>query len=393
MKAQKGNLQLMKKINCSLILHMLLRNGSLSRAEIAQRSKLSATTVSTLVDELIQQNLIDEVGEKSSPGAGRKAIALEISRDKGYIIGISLGNNEFHSALLNFRNEIVYEFKSEVVRGKEAVLKFMVETINRLLESEIVKDPLQIKGIAISTPGVINDTGEIIFKSTLLRIDNLEIKRLLRREFDYPVIVVNDTKAAAYAEYFVGNVRSESLFFLSMDTGIGMALVIDGKVHSGYGGLAGEIGHMLIDPYGQRCEDCGQIGCIAMVLTEPAILEHAQLLAKQRKLERIPLTFDELLERYEEGEALAEETISRVNYLLVHALSVFINFISPELVVLHGWIRDSDKFVGQLKKGLAEFPFPLPFDENRVVTATFGDKNFIIGASTLMLHKVFEDYF
>lgn len=393
MKAQKGNLQLMKKINCSLILHMLLREGSLSRAEIAQKSKLSATTVSSLVDELIKQGLIDEVGEKSSPGAGRRAIALEISRDKGYIIGIALGNNYFHGALLNFRNEIVFEFTEPVVKGNSDVLAFMVTAINRLLESAMVKDPLQVKGIAISTPGVIDDQREVIVKSTFLRIDNLEIKRMLRREFEYPVIVVNDLKAAAYAEYFEGKIRTDNLLFLSIDSGIGMGLVIDGKVYSGYNGLAGEIGHMLIDPEGQRCEDCGQNGCIAMVLTEPAVLARAEALAILRNIDNVPQTFDELLRRYEAGEALAEEVVSKVCSLLVNTLSVFINFISPELIVLHGWMCHSEKFMNELKKGLASFPFPLPFEQNRVVPATFEERNFIIGASILMLHKVFEDYF
>ncbi|BBH23226.1 xylose repressor [Paenibacillus baekrokdamisoli] len=393
MVAQKGNLQLMKKINCSLILHMLLREGSLSRAEIAQKSKLSATTVSSLVDELIQQGLIDEVGEKSSPGAGRRAIALEISRDKGYIIGIALGNNYFRGALLNFRNEIVYEFTEPVVKGNAEVLEFMIASINRLLTSKIVKDPLQVKGIAISTPGVIDDQGEVIVKSTFLRIKDLEIKRMLRREFDYPVVVVNDLKAAAFAEYFVGNTRTDNLLFLSMDSGIGLGLVIDGKVYSGYKGLAGEIGHMLIDPDGQRCEECGQNGCIAMVLTEPAVLARSQEKARQNNSDNVPQTFDELLERYEAGEELGEEVISQVCVLLVNTLSVFINFLSPELIVLHGWMCHSNKFMNQLKKGLSSFPFPLPFEQNRVVPATFEERNFIIGASTLMLHKVFEDYF
>ncbi|KZE71730.1 hypothetical protein AV654_05865 [Paenibacillus elgii] len=392
MKVIKGNLQLMKKINCSLILNMLLREGSLSRAEITQRSKLSATTVSSLVDELIHQGLIVEVGEKSSPGAGRRGIALEVSRDKGYIISISLGNNRFSGALVNFRNEIVCEYTQQVCKGNDQVLHFLKSTVYHLLESGVVKDEQEVKGIAVATPGIIDENGETIVMSTLLKINNLEVKKMLRREFDYPVIVVNDVKAAAFAEYYSGKRRSDNLAFLSLDDGIGMGLIIDGKVYNGYKGVAGEIGHIFVEPEGQLC-NCGQIGCIETILTESAILLKAQNLACRQNAEKIPQSFDELLAMYDKGEALAEEVLERTCFLFVHTLlSVVISFISPEVVVLYGWINQSEKFMNALKTRLLQFPFAIPFDESRLVQATFGEKNFIIGASTIMLHKVFEDY-
>ncbi|GFZ82782.1 sugar kinase [Paenibacillus marchantiophytorum] len=364
----------------------------MSRAELAQRSKLSPTTVSSLVDELIQKGLIDEVGEKSSPGAGRRAIALEISRDKGYIISIMLGNNRFCGAIVNFRNEIVYEFTQEVCKGNDQVLHFIKEAVNRLLESKVVKDAQHVKGIAVSTPGIIDELGETIIKSTWLRISDLDVRKMLRREFDYPVLVVNDMKAAAFAEYYCGSKRSDNLVFLSLDAGIGMGLIIDGKVYNGYKGSAGEIGHIFVEPDGLLCE-CGQIGCIETILTETSILMKAQNVARKNNAERIPQSFDELLKMYEDGETFAEEVIDRTCFLFVHTLlSVVVGFISPEVVVLYGWMNRSEKFMKDLKKRLLQFPFPVPFDESRIFYATYGEKNFIIGASTMMLHKVFEDY-
>jgi N-acetylglucosamine repressor len=84
----KGNLQLMKEINTAMILNLLHREGRLTRAELKKITKLSATTVSALIEELIEQNYVKEVGEKYAEGAGRRAISLQINRDGGYVIGL-----------------------------------------------------------------------------------------------------------------------------------------------------------------------------------------------------------------------------------------------------------------------------------------------------------------
>lgn len=391
MKAVTGNLQLMKKINSALILNLIHREASLSRAEIAQKSNLSPTTVSALVDELIQQKLIDEVGEKSSPGAGRKAIALEISRDKGYVISIGLGNNHFNAALLNFQNEIVYEFQEPISKGNEQIYKYIKKSIEKLLKANVVKDPSHVRGIAISSPGIIDELGETIIKSTLLQINQLEIKKMLIQEFEYPIIVVNDVKAAAFSEYYCGVRKTDNLLFLSIDFGIGIGLIIDGKVYSGYKGASGEIGHIQIDPNGLLCQ-CGKIGCIETVLTEPYILLKAQKIAKENNIALVPQTFDELLEMYENGETWAEDVLERISFHIGQTLAVFISLLSPEILVLYGWMNRSEKFMGKLKLELSQFPFPIPFEENRILPASFGERNFLIGAATLMLHQIFRTY-
>ncbi|UKS25700.1 ROK family transcriptional regulator [Paenibacillus sp. HWE-109] len=391
MREVTGNLQLMKKINSSLILNLIHREASVSRAEISQKLKLSPTTVSALVDELIKQDLIDEIGEKTSQGAGRKAIALEISRDKGYIISIGLGNNHFNAALINFHNEIVFEYQEPVLKGNERILQFIKKAIDKLLGLSMIKDPAHIRGIAISSPGIIDEPGETIITSALLQINNLEIKKILDLDYNYPVIVVNDVKAAAFSEYYSGARNTDNLFFLSIDYGIGTGLIIDGKIYKGYKGASGEIGHIQIDPNGLLCQ-CGRVGCIETALTEPYILLRAQNAARKGDLTRVPETFDEFLKMYEKGEDWAVETMRGTCFLIVQTLAAFINFISPEVLVLSGWVTRSEKVMQQLKLDLSQFPFPIPFDESRVVQASYGERNFLIGGATLMLHELFSTY-
>jgi N-acetylglucosamine repressor len=390
-KEVTGNLKLMKQINSALILNLIHREARLSRAEIAQRLKLSPTTVSALVEELIQQRLIDEIGEKSSPGAGRRAIALEISRDKGYVISIGLGNNKFNAALLNFHNEIVLEYQQPIIKGNELIYKYIKDSVNKLLEGSMIKDPTILRGIAISSPGIIDEHGETIINSAFLQINNLEIRALLENDFKYPIIVINDVKAAAFSEYYSGARKVENLLFLSIDYGIGTGLIIDGKVYNGYKGASGEVGHIQIERNGLLCH-CGRVGCIETVLTEPYILIKAQNSARQVDGAIVPESFDQFLEMYEKGDAWAEKIMERIGFYTVQTLAGFINFISPELLVLYGWMNRSDKFMREIKRGLSEFPFPFPFDENRMVPAFFGERNFLIGAATLMLHRIFRTY-
>ncbi|GMX66761.1 ROK family transcriptional regulator [Paenibacillus elgii] len=392
MENRTGNLQLIKKINSSLILNLLHRERILSRAEIADRLKLSRATVSSLVEELISEGYIDEIGERSSAGAGRKAVALEISRDKGFVIAISLQNESLRCALFNFHNEIMFEFKQFVVYGNDEIYSFIKRAVDKILSLNIVKDGSLVKGIGIASPGIVDENDGVIVKSTLLKIHQLEIKKVLTQTYNLPVVIINDTKAAAFAEHYCGAAKGiENLLLFSVDEGIGAGLMINGEVYSGYKGAAGEIGHIQVDRNGLLCH-CGRKGCIETKLNKRYILINGQNMAKSEQGAKIPETFSDILRAYEQSETWAVKLMKETCLHLLQALAAAINFISPEVVILYGWFYESEKLMKELKNELAQFPFPLPFDLARLKSPSFGEQVYLKGAATIMNNQFFKVY-
>ncbi len=390
MENKTGNLQLIKKINSSLVLNLLHRERILSRAEIAERLKLSRATVSSLVEELIAEGYIDEIGERSSAGAGRKAVALEISRTKGFVIAISLHNESFRCALYNFHNEITFEFNQSVVYGNDEIYSFIKRVVDKVFG--LVKDGSLVKGIGIASPGIVDENDGIIVKSTLLKIHQLEIKKALTETYHLPVVIINDTKAAAFAEHYCGAAKGiDNLLLFSVDEGIGAGLMINGEVYSGYKGAAGEVGHIQVDRNGLLCH-CGGKGCIETKLNKRYILINGQNMAETEQGAKIPETFSDILRAYEQSETWAVNLMKETRLYLLQALAAAINFISPEAVILYGWFYESEKLMQELKNELARFPFPLPFDLARLKSPSFGEQVYLKGAATIMNNQFFKVY-
>lgn len=386
----KGNLQLMKEINTAMIMNLLHREGKITRAELTKLTKLSATTVSVLIEELIAKNFVEEVGEKITPGAGRRAISLQINKDGGYVIGISLGNKSLICAVMNLHGECVTEFKTNIAIGNDS----LAEKINSALKS--CMDQVEnlnvdlILGIGISTPGIIDEQEETVLYSSLLRLNNFNLRKQIAAFFpNIPIKIVNDSNAAAFAEHYFGAAKGKSsLVYLTINEGIGSGIIIGSEIHSGYKGGAGEIGHIPVDPDGEMCT-CGERGCVETVLTSPFVLGKCRKLAEEKGLPA-PETIEEVVARYEAGEAWLEPVFDQILNVVRLMLASTINFVSPEVVIVEGWLNKSDKLTGKLREGLERFPFPFRFAGDRLQPATFGEKGALYGSATLMLQKIFS---
>ena len=386
----KGNLQLMKEINTAMIMNLLHREGRMTRAELAKITKLSATTVSALIEELIGKNFVEEIGEKPSAGAGRKAITLQINKDGGYVIGISFGNRYLICAVLNLHGQLISECKTKIAFGNDSLAEQIHSALRECMaQAESVRSE-RIKGIGISTPGIIDEQEGTVLFSSLLRLTNFNLRRQVAAFFpDVPIKIVNDSNAAAFAEHYSGAGKDKSsLVYFTINEGIGAGIILNGQIHSGYRGSAGEIGHIPVDSQGEIC-NCGQRGCVETVLTSPFILKRCQDAARELGV-AVPADFEEALARYDDGEAWLEPIFDRILDVSRLMIASAVNFMSPEAVIIEGWMNRSAKFSDKLSDALEKFPFPFPFTRDRVLQASFGDKGALYGSATIMLQKIFS---
>jgi N-acetylglucosamine repressor len=390
MQRIKGNLQLMKQINKAAILNLLHREDRLSRAEISNITHLSATTVSALVEELLLEGTIEEIGERAAVGAGRRAIALQINKKGGYVIGISLGNKFLICAVLDLHGDLIAEYKSKIVLGNEAITEQIHVAIRDCLEQANLLNSGSIKGIGIAAPGIIDETGETIIYSSYLKLSNLNLKSQLKSSFPgIPIQIVNDSNASAFAEHYNGVGKNQNhLLFFTINEGVGSGLILNSQIFSGYQGAAGEIGHIPVDPNGELCS-CGKRGCIETIITTRNVLKKCQEEAAKRGF-AVSETMQEMIARYENGEDWLDSIFDHILSIITYMIASFVNFISPEAIIIEGWMIDSEKFMAKLKDELESFPFPISFSRSRVYASTYRENGSLYGAANLMLKQIFK---
>jgi len=375
MKHVRGNLYLMKEINRSTILSLLHREKSLSRAEIAQRTKLSATTISSLVDELIREGFIVESGEKSSPGAGRRAISLEINRLNGFVISVGLGNRMFYFRMSNFHGEVITELKKPATTGNTNVLECVKAGIEELVKKSELQDFSMIKGMAIASPGIIDEDNGMIEYSRYLNLKDFNIVDELQASYPIPIYVINDTNAAAFAEYYLlSSPEIRNVLYVWVYDGVGAGIIINDQIISGYKGSAGEVTYMS-----------------DYLFSDTYVLQQAQKRALKHDANVVFHDIADVLEAYAIGVPWLETLMDRSLLLMGKAMAVMINLIGPEQVILDGWFIDSPKCMQKMHTYLRRLTLHGRYEAERVTTAKLGDKNYLIGATTLILHDLFKE--
>ena len=248
-------ISLTKQSNRSLILNSIRRNGPISRAKLARRTKLSPPTISRVVDSLIQEKLVLEVGTAKSGeyGSGRRPILLQFNSKVGYVIGAAVGEIKIRAAIANLKGEIIREITAPTLphKGGDTTIRQLTTTLRQLLNEARVT-PHQIKMMGLSAPSPIDrKTGTIIFASTIAGWRNVPLRTIIQEEFEVPTFVENNVNMAAVGEkrYGAGQ-RAKNLIYMAVSTGIGAGIIIDGRLFYGTNNLAGEISHMAIEKNG-----------------------------------------------------------------------------------------------------------------------------------------------
>lgn len=269
---KKATRQQTRSHNTRLVLKTILEHGNVSRADIARITRLTRPTVSAIVADLQEENLVVETGVGPSAG-GKPPILLNIDVDSHRLLCIDLGNQEFRGALVNMQGEITrrIHFPSAGHRGEEAL-----HLVYRLVEALLAAGTARILGIGIGTPGLIDPQTGLVHHAVNLGWEDLPLSTLLDSRYRLPIYLANDSHLAALGEYTYGEPQAGSnLIVIKIGQGIGAGIVLGGKLFYGDTYNAGEIGHVVVQEQGELCR-CGNRGCLETVASTRAILQAAQ---------------------------------------------------------------------------------------------------------------------
>ena len=324
--SKKSSQQSIKEANLKLVFSLVCRERLLSRADIKKITKLSAATVSSLVEELLELGLIIEVGAKEVSTSGRKAILLDVNPAGGYLAGVEISSSAIVLDLYNLRFEKVLH-KEKPLERNEAILYTLADFLRKEASS------YKILGVAVGVPAIIDSENSSVVSSTVVEIETgINLVKFLKQDFPGAEIdLCNTSGLIAYAEKeFGAGVGVLNLVSIEIADGVGAGVVIEGDIYGGTNGIACEFGHVSVDYKGPRCK-CGNYGCLEMYVSLPAIIKETQ-----RRLGKTVSGTSELKELLDADNIEAKAVVEEAARALAFGINNLVNIIDPEIVVICG---------------------------------------------------------
>ena len=268
---ERATHQQTRTFNQQLVLRALYDHSPMSRADLARLTGLTRTSVGDLVGTLIDDELIEEVGRGQSSG-GKSPILLRVAPDGRHLIGLDLGEAQFSGAVVNLRGEILrsIHLPFDGPNGDATV-----ELVFQLVDALHAGDLAPLLGIGIGAPGIIDTSTGTVRWSVNLNWAELRLGPLLEQRYGVPVVVANDSHAAALAELtFRRRPRPNNLIVIKVGRGVGAGIILNGQLFQGDGYGAGEFGHVSMGSAGAPCR-CGREGCLETMTSMRALVDAA----------------------------------------------------------------------------------------------------------------------
>lgn len=369
-------------VNRSAILAQLGANGPASRAELARVLSLSPALITQLVKDLLADGLLVELEQAPSSG-GRPARMLGLATSAGRAIGVKVVADHVAFVEVGIDGQVV---RSASEPFDATASTFIAELVERIRDFIAAGEEVTLLGIGVGVPGSVDRPGNGVVVSTQLGWNRVDLGDALRRAIGLPVIVENNVNALAVAERLFGLGRSHDDFLVvTIGTGVGAGIVVDGSILRASSGGAGEIGHIPVSDDGPRCT-CGNDGCLEASIGEAALVRQA----REQAVIAADAGIDELLAAADSGDERAVAIYREAGRLLGRTLAGIVHTIDPEFVVVlgegtAGWPYWSAGFEPAFRSHLLRHRRSLP-----VEVETWQDESWAQGAAALVLATPFD---
>lgn len=378
------------------VLRLIWQERRLSRAEIARKAGLSRSTVSEIVNEILPLGIVAEVGEGPSQG-GRRPIVLEFRDDACVLLGVEMSATHVVAAATDLRGNVLSrEYSKHPVRDDPSGARLLIQQ----LCSDCLADPAAsgkpLVGIGVAVPSPVDPSdpdrlSEVVLPrwKGSLGLENLS------QAMGAPLMVDNDANLGALAEHWWGVGRGvDDLAYIKAATGIGSGHVIGGEIYRGATGVAGEIGHISVDPQGKRCI-CGLRGCLATVIGGPALVERAAEMAPEypgTALGPKTASVRDIVDAALAGDRLARRICDDAAGHLGRAVAGVMNMLNPKLVIIGGdMARLGDLLLDPMREAVKSRTLVSSVAAAQIRASELGPLSGAIGAATMVLKASLED--
>ena len=377
-----------RDINKKIVLNYVRDRSPISRADIARETDLQRSTVSAIVEDLQNENLIEEIGTGDSTG-GRKPTLLKLKTGTPVAIGVDVTPKTTTVAVADLAGNILEQETFETSSSMDKMNREIVGRIEKILK----KYPNAEFEVGISVPGIADHkTGNVIF-IPYFKWSNWDIAKLITDKTELPVKIENDANAIALAELWFGGeeIRKTSNFItVLVGEGIGTGIIFEGQIYRGESGAAGEFGHMIVGggKAPVKCS-CGSDDCWEARASEKATLARYNNRLRENNLPFNGLSFGELIELSNDGDELAIEVLMETAKYLAIGISNLIIGISPRKVIVSGLITKTWELIGEELEKVSERSVRGDLPKTKILASSLGDKPTLIGSLSLVLAPKF----
>lgn len=376
MKQNKAVQEDIKSVNKKLVFRTIVSEAPISRAEIKRKTKLAATTVSTLVDEYIAEGFLNETGLTQTGAVGRRARMFTVNNDGGFFLVLDVHKDKIYSFVYGL-NLTQCAFESLAYSSDKELYPVIVKIIE-----DTVKLYPKLLSAVIALPALLHNQQRSGASSVLGFTVDTDALQSIKSQFEEIAIeFCNTSGLAAYAQK---NRYPEIRNLISVDVfdGVGSGIIIDGDIYQGKNGLAGEFGHICMDIHGERCL-CGGRGCLEQYISIPVILDRISNCLGRK------VSLSEAVALFKNKDDAAVEVLKSVARRFSLALNTIINLFDPELVIISGQICDFGKdFYNMVVERLNSLSL---IGTDRPVRFMNSDENLVsIGGANYLFNQYFE---
>lgn len=390
---------LKKKIRRNRVLRLLADRGELSLTELSYRTGMSLPMVSRLAAELQRERLISVKARQNGSKAGRPPIIAHLNGEAGFVIGIDMGHQNTNMVLLNLERKIVAEQTMPTVglSNEPCIVDWLKESVDVVLRKASVRRS-RLLGVGLSLPGIVR--GREGRSETYLNFGTSSTKEVLQSRFKIPVHIEHDAKAMALGEKWFGAAAGKkSVLTLNLGWGVGLGILIDGKIYYGKDGYAGEFGHIEIVSGGRLCY-CGKRGCLETVASGMAIEIEAREKLKNgatsklrkmagRSLANINAAM--VVQAATEGDVFSIEILERAGRYLGQGIAQLINLFNPEVIILGGRVSRAQQFIlGAVRSTATKLSLTQLNKNVEFITSSLGTNAGALGVAMLATSDLFE---
>jgi glucokinase-like ROK family protein len=382
------------------ILQLLYSHHTLSGPVIGKRIGVSLPTALSLLNELIEADFVEIRGAGKSSG-GRKPTLFGLSDDSLFVVTCELGRYTGKVTIYNPHNKQIAPVKTFETSIDDELLteKICEHTRELIAQSNISKD--RIYGVGISMPGLIDEETGINY--TIKNKAFRNVKERLEKEFGKLVYVNNDARMQAYGEYIFGAAKGHpNALVVNWSWGVGLGIIMDGRLYSGANGFAGELSHIQLIENGNLCI-CGKRGCLETVTSAYVLLREAVKGIEEKKVSQLTQKFsgrtnelnpEDVINAAKAGDEFSIQLLHQLGLSLGKGLSVTIQLINPDIIVLGGPISAANQFVlNPIQQSLNKYCLEQIVANTQIVISDIWEHSGLLGTAAMLFKKLFSDRF
>ncbi|MBL0882109.1 MAG: ROK family protein [Chitinophagaceae bacterium] len=378
-----------------LIFNFLDKTDSSSITELSKELNISVPKTTSLVNELIEDGLISDYGKIDSTG-GRKASMYGLVADACFFLGVDVKKYYVNIGLMDFKKHLItqkYRIPFRLENTPESLAELIKLIQGFIKESPVKKDKILSMGINLS--GRINHT--IGYSYSFFHFQEEPLSAYIENKVGITTYLENDSRAMAFGEFMCGELNNEkNVLFVNIDYGIGLGILIDGKVYYGKSGFSGEFGHMPFFENEIICH-CGKKGCLETEASGTSLIrrfreqiEKGSTSGIMKKIKNTSeLTLTDLIHAAATEDMLCIELLAEIGEKLGKGLAVLINVFNPELIILGGTLSETGDYLRlPTKSAINKYSLSLVNTDTQLKLSKLGEKAGILGACLLARNKV-----